>query len=487
MTEPFTISAVLGFFAKGALMDLGRRANRAAFNAFSGDKPPSAATSRPTVIVESPKSDPRLVAVQDAYYSSMVRLKSDELESRKRSESLRIKIDAAIAAEDQKNKREELKLREREVTLKEQESIIREQIAKLEHEDRQDLLNLKKQELQNVLFWQNTQQEMAAIERDFRAEQNHLNWNVLRDLNEKDTEVKIVEIQTQWDAKGRNWPSRFSRLDTENLLSPLRMREEDSIPLLILTAPPNSSEVFSSSFRKKLSKGLGFECKKALSDLRVDYFSDFFNYDIDIGDGDIRLVKSTIQSRPTIVLWSDIDEDSLCLRLQITVWGWPEITEPDFQPLELELSESLENHEKDIFQLSLDSKSTREQIVSIYKLTSIFLTDLYYLNYELDYSPRLLSLSANSLFEERIIDSYSEWITKLYDLNQARLKYQDGLNFYKLGYYEQAIISFKDVLDVWPDFPEVNTQISIQKQLIADWKTIQNRRGKGQIQAAPIF
>lgn len=462
MPIPFIAAALGGFFAHGACVELGRRAVRAITTRNNKSK---SSLVRPTVVIDSQNSDPSLNASQKAYYASIIKLKSDELNYRKNSDILRAKLDAAIAEEDQKIKRSELELKKHELTLKEKELIIQGQIAQLEHEDRQDLVNLKRQELQINLAWQNTQESIATLERNFRAEENQSYWNVLRELKQKDVEIKINEIQSKWDSIEKNWPSNCSRIETENFSTDLS--HGNSVPLLLLVAPPNFSEDFSSTFCSKFNKELRYRIKKSLSDFKVDYYHDFFTRNI--GDVDIKLLSSVLQLRPTAVFYTEIVKESIYIH--VAAWGWPECGNYNFcEKINFICNTNNNTNDNKILENYFDE--VQEQIISIYELTSMFLSDWYNLNYDLTYKPIVQDILEGFQLDRDVLDTYVTPLTNLYRFNQAQIHYQDGLNFSELGYYDQAVLCFKESLEFWPDFPEAESKLLTHEKYLAKYRSI---------------
>lgn len=472
MPLPFG-AAVAGVFLAGAVADLGRKASRALVTTASkllgfDKKTSETRTVTPSIVVEAPRSDSQLTKSQSSYYNGMARLKSEELSLRRDHERARLELDAAIASVNEKLKKEELGIRRDELDLRKKDLDIKIQVAGLEREDRQKLLDLREQEISVSRNWQKLQVEMADVERDFRSEQSQSYWSVLRDLKKQDIEVKIAEIQSNWDSIARNWPSTWSRLDTEHILGELKRGDTEAIPLLVLAARPNFLENTSSLSLDKFHKQFKFRLKKRMGDFPVEYLDGFFNRKIE--DADIRLLESVIQVRPTIVLHCDVDEERLYFHA--VAWGWPESESCSFCE---EISLTIDDESGGKIPLSgQDFQLVAEKIISAYEFISMSLIDWYYANYDLNYEPRLPTmLSDYSETEKELLSAYTEPLEKICKLNEAQLLYIDGLNFSKLGHYDQAIESFKNAQKIWPDFPGSETQISIQKQLKSNWNLTQ--------------
>jgi WD40 repeat protein len=473
MPLPLIAAVFTGMFIAGGIAELGRQTSRAAVKGVAKgaswllglDKTQSKLpTVAPMIVVESPRSNSQLTKSEAIHYNRIARLRSEELSAQRNFERARLELDAALASTNEKLKKEELSIRREELVLSERGLNVKTQIAELEHEDRKKLLDLKEQELNLSRDWQKLQVEIAEAERDFRTEQNNLYWSVLRDLKKQDIEVKIAEIQSNWDSIAKNWPSTWSRLDTENILGELKRGGTGVIPLLVLAAKPNFPEDTSSLSLDKFHKQFKFRLKKRMSDFSVEYLDGFFNRKIE--DADVLLLEKTIQVRPTIVLQCDVDEESLYFH--VVAWGWPESESCSF-PVEISLTRDYISGEENP-SLTQDFQSVAEKIISAYEFISMSLIDWYYANYDLNYKPRLpIILSEYSEREKEVLSTYTEPLEKICKLNDAQLRYTDGLNFSQLGYYDQAIESFKEAQSIWPNFPGAETQIALQEQLKSNW------------------
>ena len=125
-------------------------------------------------------------------------------------------------------------------------------IALLVHQDRQQALALQAQLVELKERELCLTRQLANEEREFRAQESTLYRNLLRELKEQEIELKLTEIQNNWDAIEKNWHSRLSRHDTQELL--LKGREQ--YPLLLLVAPPYISQNCPVSFQHNLPREL---------------------------------------------------------------------------------------------------------------------------------------------------------------------------------------------------------------------------------------
>ncbi len=265
-------------------------------------------------------------------------------------------------------------------------------IAIAEHEDRQRALALQSQlvELKNRELRLN--QQLAREEQAFRARESTLYRDLLRELKEKEIDVKLQEIQTQWDAIEKNWPSRLNRRDTEELL----LKGRQQYPLLVLVAPPNISRSCPASFQDNLPQELRNHLKQFVREqyaesslYPVEFYGDYFNRDI--FDIDVKQLKNVLSPLPSVVIYCDITDREVYFH--VGIWGWI-----DVEPVEIasipwnwreerkRLEAQGEDAEECLYQLRL-------QILNMYKVLVGFFADWYYLNLDRNYSPHLSQLA----------------------------------------------------------------------------------------------
>uniref|UniRef100_A0ACD5GTI2 WD40 repeat domain-containing protein n=1 Tax=Desertifilum tharense IPPAS B-1220 TaxID=1781255 RepID=A0ACD5GTI2_9CYAN len=253
--------------------------------------------------------------------------------------------------------------------------------------------------------------ELKEQELKDRRELSALQRELMRELQAKEIEVKLTEIQTLWDKD--TWFSKLSRQETEQILLQQQHR------LLILLSPPEISEDCPASFRNNLRtemRSVGaflnehYSPQDSLSP--VKFYSDYFNQPI--ADIDVERLQRILSPVPTIILYSDISDYAVTFRIgfwgvgnkEATVfstksWNWEEAYE-----LLLEAGKS----ETQSFRI------IRKLIVSIHNLLATFWADSYYLQLDPHYEPKLFSLSDELVGEglaEEIIQPYLETLKEL--------------------------------------------------------------------------
>ncbi|MBD1884102.1 serine/threonine protein kinase [Microcoleus vaginatus] len=253
-------------------------------------------------------------------------------------------------------------------------------------------LELQEQEQQDRL-------KLAALQRD-----------LMRDLQAKDIQVKLAEIQTIWDKD--TWFSKLNREETKQILLQQQHR------LLILLSPPKISKRCPETF----CEDLPIEMRSVGDFLRqhypqqdvlrpVKFYSDYFTESI--GDIDVERLQRILFPVPTTILYSDISDYAVTFR--VGFWGFLNNQEVSlFSTKVFDWEEA-----KDALLASGVSEKKalriiRQLIVAIHKLLAGFLADLYYLNIDPSYEPLLFNLK-DELAEYGLAE---EWGKPYFDILQ---------------------------------------------------------------------
>ncbi|MEG4998792.1 serine/threonine protein kinase [Microcoleus sp. B4-D4] len=241
--------------------------------------------------------------------------------------------------------------------------------------------------------------KLAALQRD-----------LMRELQAKDIQVKLAEIQTIWDKD--TWFSKLNREETKQILLQQQHR------LLILLSPPKISKRCPETF----CEDLPIEMRSVGDFLRqhypqqdvlrpVKFYSDYFTESI--GDIDVERLQRILSPVPTTILYSDISDYAVTFR--VGFWGFLNNQEVSlFSTKVFDWEEA-----KDALLASGVSETKalriiRQLIVAIHKLLAGFLADLYYLNIDPGYEPQLFNLK-DELAEDGLAE---EWVKPYFDILQ---------------------------------------------------------------------
>ncbi|OUD15251.1 DUF1566 domain-containing protein [Thioflexithrix psekupsensis] len=323
-------------------------------------------------------------------------------------------------------------------------------IALSDHEDRRELLELKAKELRLT-------ERLAQQEQVFRAQESALYRELLRELKTQEIDVKLQEIQTQWDAIEKNWPSRLNRRDTEELL--LKGRTE--YPLLLLIAPPNISRSCPDSFQNNLPQELRNHLKAFIktqygnSTYPVELYADYFNRDI--FDIDVKQLRHVLSPLPTVVIYCDITDREVYFHVGSWGWGNAEFAEVTSEPWNWRDEKNrLQKDEPDVdeclYQLRLE-------VIDMYKVLSSFLVDWYYLNSDRHYLPVLPAIKSDFPREDLVFQI--ELIEAVHQRNLACSAYDDGVQCLRLELFAQAVTHFQTALRLSADFSEAELYLGI--------------------------
>ena len=252
--------------------------------------------------------------------------------------------------------------------------------------------------------------ELQAQEQQDRLKLAALQRDLMRELQAKDIQVKLAEIQTIWDKD--TWFSKLNREETKQILLQQQHR------LLILLSPPKISKRCPETF----CEDLPIEMRSVGDFLRqhypqqdvlrpVKFYSDYFTESI--GDIDVERLQGILSPVPTTILYSDISDYAVTFR--VGFWGFLNNQEVSlFSTKVFDWEEA-----KDALLASGVSEKKalrmiRQLIVAIHKLLAGFLADLYYLNIDPGYEPLLFKLK-DELAEYGLAE---EWVKPYFDILQ---------------------------------------------------------------------
>jgi len=250
--------------------------------------------------------------------------------------------------------------------------------------------------------------ELQEQEQQDRVKLAALQRDLMRELQAKDIQVKLAEIQTIWDKD--TWFSKLNREETKQILLQQQHR------LLILLSPPKISKRCPETF----CEDLPIEMRSVGDFLRqhypqqdvlrpVKFYSDYFTESI--GDIDVERLQRILSPVPTTILYSDISDYAVTFR--VGFWGFLNNQEVSlFSTKVFDWEEA-----KDALLASGVSEKKalrmiRQLIVAIHKLLAGFLADLYYLNIDPGYEPLLFNLK-DELAEYGLAE---EWVKPYFDI-----------------------------------------------------------------------
>uniref|UniRef100_A0ACD5GU95 WD40 repeat domain-containing protein n=1 Tax=Desertifilum tharense IPPAS B-1220 TaxID=1781255 RepID=A0ACD5GU95_9CYAN len=287
------------------------------------------------------------------------------------------------------------------------------------------------------LTQQECAQELKKQELRDRRKLSALQRELMRELQAKEIEVKLTEIQTIWDKE--TWFSQLSRQETEQIL--LQQQQH----LLVLVAPPEMSADCPASFRNNLKSELrnvgsfiGGHYSFNDEVYSIKFYGDYFQKPV--SDIDIERLHRILSPIPTIVLYCDINDYTATFRAGIWGLGNRNVALFATQPW---------NWEK-TYQSLLESGYTeveslrfiRQLIVSIHQLLAAFWMDAYFLTIDSGYQPRLVKLKqefADRGVAEEWIQPYIENLAKLQQ-QQLEREQQHIQNYRKITLQQEVLV-----------------------------------------------
>ena len=271
--------------------------------------------------------------------------------------------------------------------------------------------NVRDNELLKLTLAQTARRiELQEQQQQDRRKLSALQRDLMRELQAKDIQIKLTEIQTIWDKD--TWFSKLNREETKQILLEQQHR------LLILLSPPKISKRCPETF----CEDLPIEIRSVGDFLRqhypqqdvlrpVKFYSDYFTESI--GDIDVERLQRILSPVPTTILYSDISDYAVTFR--VGFWGFLNNQEVSlFSTKVFDWEEA-----KDALLASGISEKKalrmiRQLIVAIHKLLAGFLADLYYLNIDPGYEPQLFNLK-DELAENGLAE---EWVKPYFDILQ---------------------------------------------------------------------
>lgn len=271
--------------------------------------------------------------------------------------------------------------------------------------------NVRDNELLKLTIAQTARRiELQEQQQQDRLKLSALQRDLMRELQAKDIQIKLTEIQTIWDKD--TWFSKLNREETKQILLEQQHR------LLILLSPPKISKRCPETF----CEDLPIEMRSVGDFLRqhypqqdvlrpVKFYSDYFTESI--GDIDVERLQRILSPVPTTILYSDISDYAVTFR--VGFWGFLNNQEVSlFSTKVFDWEEA-----KDALLASGISEKKalrmiRQLIVAIHKLLAGFLADLYYLNIDPCYEPLLFNLK-DELAENGLAE---EWVKPYFDILQ---------------------------------------------------------------------
>ncbi|MEG4943283.1 WD40 repeat domain-containing protein [Microcoleus sp. F4-D5] len=241
--------------------------------------------------------------------------------------------------------------------------------------------------------------KLAALQRD-----------LMRELQAKDIQIKLAEIQTIWDKD--TWFSKLNREETKQILLEQQHR------LLILLSPPKISKRCPETF----CEDLPIEMRSVGDFLRqhypqqdvlrpVKFYSDYFTESI--GDIDVERLQRILSPVPTTILYSDISDYAVTFR--VGFWGF--LNNQEVSLFSTKVFDWEEGKDALLASGVSEKKALRmirQLIVAIHKLLAGFLADLYYLNINPCYEPLLFKLK-DELAQNGLAE---EWVKPYFDILQ---------------------------------------------------------------------
>jgi WD40 repeat protein len=252
--------------------------------------------------------------------------------------------------------------------------------------------------------------ELQEQEQEDRLKLAALQRDLMRELQAKDIQVKLAEIQTIWDKD--TWFSKLNREETKQILLQQQHR------LLILLSPPKISKRCPETF----CEDLPIEMRSVGDFLRqhypqqdvlrpVKFYSDYFSESI--GDIDVERLQRILSPVPTTILYSDISDYAVTFR--VGFWGFLNNQEVSlFSTKVFDWEEAKEALLASGVSEKKALRMIRQLIVAIHKLLAGFLADLYYLNIDPGYEPLLFKLK-DELAEYGLAE---EWVKPYFDILQ---------------------------------------------------------------------
>ncbi|MDJ0677164.1 MAG: tetratricopeptide repeat protein [Calothrix sp. MO_167.B42] len=344
---------------------------------------------------------------------------------------------------------EEIKYYKRKEKREQELKELQERIEQGKAERELGFLELQKKEL-----------ELKKEEAEDRRKISALHRELLQEIQQKDIQIKLEEIQTNWEKD--NWFSKLSRRETEQIL------QEYGQYLLILTSPLSIAKDNSLTSLRNLDFDLEmrtvgdflekyYSPQDQLHPLR--FYSDYFQEPI--GAIDLDRLHSVLAPIATYIFYTDIRVDAVTFR--VGHWRLPDSKASKFPAIEWNW--------KEVKQELITQDKTEEEaleiirkiIIETHKLLAAFCADLYFLSLNPYYEPKLCELKSEfgvDLLEpfikeiddmqQQVIESYENEIKNLI-IEEEKPIYELGIEHFYQGEYQAAIEKFNRLIEINPN------------------------------------
>jgi len=343
-------------------------------------------------------------------------------------------------------------------------SSVSENFRKAEHDYYKKKLELDTQllvhEKKKQSIDQNNQRECLELQQiglELKAEISAKRFELLREFQRDNVELKWTEIKLDWDSKN-NWFSKINRIESEQILN----KYADC--LLILTSPPKIAKDANLHLFRDLDFELqmrnledfvekNYPCRKASHP--VKHFSNYFKEPI--GKMEVEQLHHIFSRISTYVIYPDITEKDVTFR--VAYWSingelefFPDSFKWNWKETQNELLAKGQNEERSI-------STIRDMFVSFHKILTAFWIDYYYLSIDPFYNPRFSSLESESelqflLLHGQIGEAFKELQNQQYNqyLNNLHVS-EDNMNSNNEN--QQATEILKSLQRLFSDRPEV--------------------------------
>ncbi len=255
-------------------------------------------------------------------------------------------------------------------------------------------------------------------QQDFQRKREliELTRDSLREFQAKQIDLKLSEIQSNWDLY--NWNGFLDRQETKDLL------KEQKDCLLILLSPTEISEDAPSSIRNNLK--IDLESVEAFlvkyypawdKQHLVKFYSDYFKRPI--GNINVAQLHKILAPFPTVILNTDIT-DYYCT-VNVHFWG----IQNDQPQLYSSQVWKYQQTKKELISKGVDEQEAlqiiRQTIVNSNKLLAAYIADLYYLNLDPYYQlclPKMSNEFNQEGLDKEILNTYLTQLQNIQKMEQ---------------------------------------------------------------------
>ncbi|KAB8335830.1 WD40 repeat domain-containing protein, partial [Scytonema tolypothrichoides VB-61278] len=255
-----------------------------------------------------------------------------------------------------------------------------------------------------------------SLQQDFQRKREiiELMRDSLREFQAKQIDLKLTEIQSNWDLQ--NWNGILSRQETEDLL------KEQKNCLLILLSPPEISLDAPASIRNNLKMQLnGMEAFLARyypewdRQHLVKFYSDYFKRPV--GNINVEQLHKILAPVPTAIL--DMIVTDYTYIVKVHFWGVKNNQRHFYSSQEWDWEQGI----KDLMSKGVSEKKAlrmvRQTIVNSNKLLVAYIADLYYLNLDPYYQVRLPKIVAELNQSGVSKEELNPYLTQLQNIQQT--------------------------------------------------------------------